>query len=46
MTETDLFEDAGAMYAALWVVVGVMLLFVGRQSYGMLLVGGSRASSL
>lgn len=41
VTETDsMLEDPDAMFAALWVVVGVMLLFVGRQSYGMLISGG------
>lgn len=39
MTETETL-DPETVYAALWVVVGVMLLFVGRQAYGMLLAGG------
>lgn len=36
---SNLFEDPEAMYSALWVAVGVFLLFVARRTYGALFEG-------
>jgi|GEM_PF-2976202 len=39
MGSSDLLNDPEAMYSALWVAVGVMLLFVARRTYGALFEG-------
>lgn len=39
-TDDGFLDDPDAMFTSLWVVVGVLLLFVGRQIYGALLAGG------
>jgi len=38
--ETSLLDDPEAMYSALWVIVGVLVLFVARRTYGALFQGG------
>jgi hypothetical protein len=37
---TPIINDPDAMYMALWVAVGVLLLFLARRAYGALLAGG------
>jgi len=39
-TDNHLIDNPNAMFTALWVAVGVLLLFVARRTYGALVAGG------